>query len=69
MKRILKSRDKFLRLSLLMAPWTKVLYTIDTHLSLSVITLYQHYFPADGERSFGEAGERIGKELLKGMGR
>ncbi|EEX18538.1 hypothetical protein [Prevotella veroralis] len=30
-------------------------------------TLYQHYFPADGERSFGEdlgkVGERMGKEL------
>ena len=29
----------------------------------SVITLYQHYFPADGERSFGEDGEKLGKEL------
>ena len=54
MKRILKSRDKFLRLSLLMAPWTKVLYTIDTHLSLSVKPLHQHYFPTDDERLFGE---------------
>ena len=69
MKRILKSRDKFLRLSLLMAPWTKVLYTIDTHLSLSVKPLHQHYFPADDERSFGEDGERVGEELLRGMGR
>ena len=25
--------------------------------------LYQHYFPADGERSFGEDGEKLGKEL------
>ena len=36
-------------------------------------TLYQHYFPADGERSFGEdlgkVGERMGKELGKGLGR
>ena len=73
MKRILKSRDRCLRLSLLMAPWTKVLYTIDTHLSLSVMPLYQHYFPADGEGSFGEdlgkVGERMGKELGKGLGR
>ena len=73
MKRILKSRDRCLRLSLLMAPWTKVLYTIDTHLSLSVMPLYQHYFPADGERSFGEdlgkVGERMGKEVGKGLGR
>ena len=46
-------------------------------LRISVITLYQHYFPADGERLFGEewgeAGERVrervGEELLKGMGR
>ena len=73
MKRILKSRDRCLRLSLLMAPWTKVLYTIDTHLSLSVIALHQHYFPADDERivrrrwgeSWGEAEERVGKELLR----
>ena len=43
----------------------------------SVITLYQHYFPADGERSFGEDmgeswgedEERVGEELLRGMGR
>ena len=39
----------------------------------SVITLYQHYFPADGERSFGEDGEKLGKELGRncwgGMGR
>ena len=39
MKRILKSRDRCLRLSLLMALRTKVLYTIDTHLSLSVINV------------------------------
>ena len=63
MKRILKSRDRCLRLSLLMALRTKVLYTIDTHLSFSVITLYQHYFPTDGEQSFGEDGEKLGKEL------
>ena len=39
----------------------------------SVITLYQHYFPADGERLFGEDGEKLGKELGRncwgGMGR
>ena len=63
MKRILKSRDRCLRLSLLMALRTKVLYTIDTHLSFSVITLYQHYFPADGERLFGEEWGDEGKEL------
>ena len=34
----------------------------------SVITLYQHYFPADDERLFGEAGERVGEELLKRWG-
>ena len=27
----------------------------------SVITLYQYYFPADGERSFGEDGEKLGR--------
>ena len=77
MKRILKSRDRCLRLSLLMAPWTKVLYTIDTHLSLSVMPLHQHYFPTDDERSFGEDrgeswgedGERVGEELLRRDGR
>ena len=69
MKRILKSRDRCLRLSLLMALRTKVLYTIDTHLSFSVITLYQHYFPADDERLFGEDGEKLGKELGKELGR
>ena len=40
---------------------------------ISVITLYQHYFPADGEQLFGEewerVGERVGEELLRGMGR
>ena len=43
----------------------------------SVITLFQHYFPADGERSFGEGWkeswgedeERVGEELLRGRGR
>ena len=54
MKRILKSRDRCPRLFLLMAPWTKVLYTIDTHLSFSVMPLHQHYFPTDDERLFGE---------------
>ena len=54
MKRILKSRARCPPLSLLMASWTKVLYTIDTHLSFSVMPLYQHYFPADGGRLFGE---------------
>ena len=51
-----------------MALRTKVLYTIDTHLSLSVMPLHQHYFPADDERLFGEAGERVGEELLKRWG-
>ena len=76
MKRILKSRDRCLRLSLLMASWTKVLYTIDTHLSFSVMPLHQHYFPTDDERivrrrwgeSWGEAEERVGKELLRRYG-
>ena len=40
---------------------------------ISVITLYQHYFTADGEQLFGEewerVGERVGEELLRGMGR
>ena len=62
MKRILKSRARCPPLSLLMASWTKVLYTIDTHLSFSVMPLHQHYFPADGERSFGEDGEKPGKD-------
>ena len=34
----------------------------------SVITLYQHYFPADGERSFGEDGERMGRSWGKSWG-
>ena len=38
-------------------------------LRISVITLYQHYFPADDERSLGEDGERLGKGLGKGWGR
>ena len=75
MKRILKSRDRCLRLSLLMALRTKVLYTIDTHLSFSVKPLHQHYFPADGERSFGEDrgeswgedGERVGEGWDDGL--
>ena len=77
MKRILKSRARCPPLSLLMASWTKVLYTIDTHLSFSVMPLHQHYFPTDDERivrrrwgeSWGEAEERVRKELLRGMGR
>ena len=75
MKRILKSRDRCPRLFLLMAPWTKVLYTIDTHLSFSVMPLHQHYFPADGERllgegrkgSWGEDGERVRERIRKGL--
>ena len=69
MKRILKSRDRCLRLSLLMALRTKVLYTIDTHLSFSVITLYQHYFPADGERLLGEDWGESWEEAGKGLGK
>ena len=69
MKRILKSRDRCLRLSLLMALRTKVLYTIDTHLSFSVITLHQHYFLADGERSSERSGEKVGERMGKGWGR
>ena len=40
-------------------------------LRISVITLFQHYFPADGKRlygedwgeNWGEAGERVGEGL------
>ena len=37
---------------------------------ISVITLHQHYFPTDSERSFGEDwGRKLGRGWGKGWGR
>ena len=33
--------------------------------SISVMDLHLHYFPADGERSFGEEGRGIGERRLR----
>ena len=35
----------------------------------SVITLYQHYFPADGERLLGEDWGESWEEAGKGLGK
>ena len=44
--------------------WVRTLNTLDAHLRISVITLYQHYVPADGGGSFGEGGrEELGEEV------
>ena len=50
-----------------------MLNTLDAHPTYLGNSLFQHYFPADGERSFGEDGEKLGKDLGRncwgGMGR
>ena len=52
--------------------WTHSLHCSE-FVELTLITLYQHYFPTESERSFGEDGEKLGKELGRncwgGMGR
>ena len=44
--------------------WVRALNTLDAHLRISVITLYQHYFPADNGGSFGEGWrDDLGEEV------